>query len=117
MNQPENSTPKLTPQQVAELQTAITLVADAMGATADALADALVDITKTIRTSVRKTLKDWRLNAGMTQKGAAAAIGVSHDTIKRWEAGETFPTAPDIEKIGKVYGVHFDKIEFDAPKE
>lgn len=112
-----NEVQKLTPEQLATLQQAITMTADALGATADALADALVDITKTIRTSVRKTLKDWRLNAGLTQKGAAAAIGVSHDTIKRWEAGETFPTAPDIEKISKAYGVHFDKIDFDASKE
>lgn len=99
------------------LQQAITMIADTINATADALADALADITKTIRTSVRKSLKYWRISAGMTQKGAAAAIGVSHDTIKRWEAGETFPTAPDIEKISQAYGVHFDNIEFDAPKE
>lgn len=117
MTQPNEPQQKLTPEQIATLQQAITMVADTMNATVNALADALVSITKSIRTSVRKTLKDWRLNAGMTQKAAAAAIGVSHDTIKRWEAGETFPTAPDIEKISKAYDTHFDKIEFDTPKE
>lgn len=113
----EQPAQELTPEQKAALQQAITMVADTFNATTDALAAALVEITSGIRAQVRKSLKDWRLNAGLTQKAAAAAIGVSNDTIKRWESGETFPTVPDIEKISKAYGVHFDKIDFDAPKE
>ena len=113
----EQPATKLTPEQVATLQQAITMVADTMNATVDALADALVAITAGIRKQTAIGLKDLRQTAGLTQKEAAAAFDVSTDTIKRWESGATFPTAPDIEKISQVYGVHFDKIDFSTPKE
>lgn len=65
----------------------------------------------------RLTLKELRNEDGLTQKQAASELGVSHDTIKRWESGETYPTVPDILKLCKLYRTSFDKIDFEAPEE
>lgn len=64
-----------------------------------------------------QTLKQLRAAKGLTRKDAAAQLGVSRDTLKRWEAAETFPTAPDIVKICRFYGTTFDKIDFEAQAE
>lgn len=65
---------------------------------------------------MKKTLKEIRDEAGMTIKGAAEFIGVSHDTIKRWELGITYPTARDIAKIEELYSVRYDQIDFKLPE-
>ena len=53
------------------------------------------------------TLKAWRTNAGMTQPALAEAIGVSKDTICRWERGDTQPRAKDIEAIEQVLNLNW----------
>lgn len=65
----------------------------------------------------KQTLKQLRSDMGITQKEAAKRLEVSHDTIKRWESGRTFPTAPDILKICALYSTTFDRIEFEAQTE
>ena len=58
------------------------------------------------------SLKAARINAGLTQSEAAERIGVSVSTIKNWEAGKTFPSQPQIDKICEVYRVAYDNIKF-----
>ena len=58
------------------------------------------------------SLKAARINAGLTQSEAAEQIGVSVSTIKNWEAGKTFPSQPQIDKICEVYRVAYDNIKF-----
>ncbi len=58
------------------------------------------------------TLKAARVNVGMTQKEAAAAMGVTKDTISNWERRKSFPNANIIKKIEKVYRVPYDSIIF-----
>lgn len=44
-----------------------------------------------------------RVNAGLTQKEAARQIGLSENTLKRYEAGKGKPRVDTMEKISAVY--------------
>ena len=59
-----------------------------------------------------KSLRDLRASSGKTQKQIAEEMGVSHDTMRRWETGETHPTAPDAIKLVKLYGVAVDAVDW-----
>ena len=63
------------------------------------------------------TLKAARVNAGITQKDAAKALGVAVTTIIRYEAGETFPDVPTIKKMEELYGVSYNDINFFSATE
>jgi len=65
---------------------------------------------------VMKTLKQLRKAVGLTQEEAAKELGVSHDTISRWESGVTQPTAPQIVDICRVYNCKFDDISWPEAK-
>lgn len=58
------------------------------------------------------TLEAARRNAGLLQKEAAAALGVSKKTVGSWENGKTMPKADKIDAICKLYGVSYDNIRW-----
>ena len=58
------------------------------------------------------TLKALRVNAGYDQKTAAQFIGVTPETLGKWEQGKTFPNVPQITKIESLYGVNYADINF-----
>jgi transcriptional regulator with XRE-family HTH domain len=58
------------------------------------------------------SLKAARVNRGLSQKAAAAAIGVSNKTLSSWENGITSPTADMIPIICGLYGVPYDQLNF-----
>lgn len=58
------------------------------------------------------SLKAARVNAGLSQKAAAAAIGISNKTLSSWENGNTAPTADIIPVICALYGVSYDQLNF-----
>lgn len=60
----------------------------------------------------KMSLKAARINAGYTQRQAAALLKISITTLIKWEQGRTFPKASAIEKICDMYGVHYDDISF-----
>ncbi|MDE6412306.1 MAG: helix-turn-helix transcriptional regulator, partial [Eubacterium sp.] len=45
------------------------------------------------------SLKACRINANLKQKELADKIGVSRDTIRNWEKGNTSPTIIQLQKI------------------
>ena len=61
------------------------------------------------------TLKAARVNAELTQKEAARAMGVTKDTISNWERRKSFPSAKIIKRIEEVYRVPYDSIIFLPP--
>ena len=63
------------------------------------------------------TLKAARINVKLTQREAAERLGISPDTLIKYEAGETFPTVPMIQKIESLYGLTYNDINFLCPKE
>lgn len=58
------------------------------------------------------TLKALRVNAGLDQKTAAARIGVTPETLGKWENGKTFPDVKQITKIEELYHVTYSDINF-----
>lgn len=59
-----------------------------------------------------KTLKQLRSDKGLKQKKVAEAIGVSEDTIRRWENGDTYPNAPQAIELARLYGVAVDEVDW-----
>lgn len=58
------------------------------------------------------TLKALRINAGLDQREAAKIIGVTPETLSKWERGKTFPSVPQITEIEKLYNVTYADIKF-----
>lgn len=58
------------------------------------------------------TLRAARVNAGITQKVAADAVGVSNKTFVKWEKGLSFPNVVQALKLCSLYGIAFDDIIF-----
>ena len=61
---------------------------------------------------IKISLASARVNARLSQKEAAVKLGVSNKTLSKWENGESFPDALQIEKICELYGVPYDHIIF-----
>lgn len=58
------------------------------------------------------TLKAARVNANLKQKEAAKALGITADTLNRYENGKTFPNLITIKKMEKLYDVSYNDINF-----
>lgn len=58
------------------------------------------------------TLKALRVNAGLDQKTAADILGVTPETLSKWERGITFPNVPQISRIENLYKVSYSDIHF-----
>lgn len=58
------------------------------------------------------TLKAARVNKGLKQAEAAKLLGIAVDTLRQYEAGNTFPDVPMIRKIEDLYCVSYNDINF-----
>lgn len=58
------------------------------------------------------TLRAARVNSGYTQKEAADKIGISVDTLGKYERGLSFPNVPVITAIEKAYNISYKDIIF-----
>jgi len=65
---------------------------------------------------MKLTLRQLRRLNEISQKKAAELLGVSSDSIVRWERGETYPNALQIAEICRVYKLKFEDIEWNPPK-
>ncbi len=57
-----------------------------------------------------KNLKRFRIAKNMTQEQAAEALGVSTQTVSRWECGTTLPDVTLLPKIAALYCVTIDDL-------
>lgn len=60
----------------------------------------------------KMTLRAARVNAGITQKVAARAVGVSNKTMVKWEHGQAFPDVMQAFALCRLYKVPFEDIIF-----
>ena len=61
------------------------------------------------------SLFDARKKRGLSQEEVAQKIGVSRQTISKWETNETIPDIYQSKKMAKLYNVSLDElIEFDV---
>ena len=58
------------------------------------------------------TLKGARVNAGLTQKEAAAELGISNKTLCKWETGATMPDIRQASALCELYGRKIEDIKF-----
>ena len=61
---------------------------------------------------MKLTLKALRINKGYTQEQAAQLIGISVETLAKYEKGMTYPDIPVLKKIEETYGTKYDNINF-----
>ena len=57
------------------------------------------------------TLRECRLERGLTQKKMAILVGICTESIKRWECGESNITPPRRERVAKCYGIPESKLQ------
>lgn len=57
---------------------------------------------------LRDSLRTARTLKRMSQSEAADAVGVTQNTISRWENGVGAPDARQLIKMGEVYGISLD---------
>ena len=56
-----------------------------------------------------------RKKKGLSQEAVAEKLGVSRQTISKWETDETLPDIRQAKKLAVLYGLTLDElIEFDA---
>ena len=59
-------------------------------------------------------LSDARKKSGLSQEGVAEKLGVSRQTISKWETDETLPDIRQSKQLAVLYGLTLDElIEFD----
>ena len=61
---------------------------------------------------MKLTLKALRINNNLTQEEVGKKLGVTKDTISRWENAKSFPNVKQIKEIEKLYNVTYDDIIF-----
>lgn len=60
-------------------------------------------------------LKEARKKSGLSQETVAEKLGVSRQTISKWETNETLPDIYQSKKLSKLYNLSLDElIEFDT---
>lgn len=60
----------------------------------------------------RVTLRTARELSKLTQTKAAQLLGISADTLRSYEKGDSYPDVPMIEKIEKLYGFGYNQLIF-----
>lgn len=63
---------------------------------------------------MKLTLKALRVNKGYTQEKAASLIGISVETLAKYEKGLTYPDIPILKNIEEVYETKYDNIDFSC---
>ena len=64
--------------------------------------------------SLGNHLYNARKNKGLSQEAVAEKLGVSRQTISKWETDETLPDIRQSKRLALLYGVSLDElIEFD----
>lgn len=58
------------------------------------------------------TLRAARVNVGLSQRRAAALLGVDPSTLSKWEKGTSMPKADQINAMCNLYGVTYDMLIF-----
>lgn len=59
---------------------------------------------------IEKTLKDVRMQAGLTQEQVAEKIMVSRQTVSNWENGKSLPDIVSIMSLSDLYQISIDEL-------
>ena len=65
--------------------------------------------------SLGNNLSGARKRSGLSQEAVAEKLGVSRQTISKWETGETLPDIYQSKRLASIYRVTLDElVDFDA---
>ncbi|MBQ8425894.1 MAG: helix-turn-helix transcriptional regulator [Clostridia bacterium] len=59
---------------------------------------------------IGKTIKEKRIEQGLSQQTLAKLIGVTHASISYWENGVNIPNVLDVWKIADVLNISIDEL-------
>ena len=59
---------------------------------------------------IGKKLRDARNAAKLTQESAAESLGVSRQTVSKWENGSADPSTTNLLALAKLYGVAAEEL-------
>lgn len=62
----------------------------------------------------RKTIRELREAAGLTQLQLANRVGVTPSAVYNWETGRNEPKASQLRAVALVFGVRMDDIDFEV---
>ena len=57
-----------------------------------------------------EALQDYRKKAGMSQEELAHQLGVSRQSISKWEQGQAFPETEKLIQLSRMLGVTIDSL-------
>ena len=60
--------------------------------------------------TIGKTIKETRIEQGLSQQALANLIGVTHASISYWENGVNIPNVLDVWKIADVLNISIDEL-------
>lgn len=61
----------------------------------------------------RRTIRDLRRAADLSQRDLAERIGVSHMSVSHWETGRNEPSARQLRLLAEAFGVPMESIAFE----
>lgn len=63
-----------------------------------------------VKRTLGETLKEHRTRCRMTQEFEAEALGVSRQTVSKWENGSADPSTTNLLALAKLYGVPAEEL-------
>ncbi|MBQ7578916.1 MAG: helix-turn-helix transcriptional regulator [Clostridia bacterium] len=58
--------------------------------------------------NIGKTIKELRLQCGLSQTTLASMLNTTQDSISLWELGKSWPDIEIVVKLAKIFGVSTD---------
>lgn len=68
------------------------------------------DAKQAAKRTLGETLKEHRTRCRMTQEFEAEALGVSRQTVSKWENGSADPSTTNLLALAKLYGVPAEEL-------
>ena len=63
-----------------------------------------------VRKTLGETLRDKRIERGMTQELVAESLGVSRQAVSKWESGKTDPSTANLLALADLYGLPVEEL-------
>lgn len=65
---------------------------------------------ETVRKTLGETLREKRVDRGLTQELVAESLGVSRQAVSKWESGKTDPSTANLLALADLYGMPIEEL-------
>lgn len=66
--------------------------------------------------SIANRLYEYRKKSGLSQEELAAKLGISRQSVSKWERAEASPDTDNLINLAKIYDVTIDKLLYGSPE-